>query len=388
MAENFFAKWFPHGDQQHFVAAVESSAEIRSSLAEMFWLDEGEFGDFGRDLLGLTDADGIGNFMATLRAGCHAYLQFQDLLAIPVDAEYPVENRHYPYYESVSYLREIVRSVLAGHTLAAFALLRPWLELALTEVYFLAREEKDGLKPYFQWLGGERDKPPFRTMVDFIFQRSPARKSIPQRRYQALRESLIRMYRASCAYQHTPRQFESTIVLGGGMPGRSGIGFSYLLADLNVYLRHICYLYVIWFPMCLWPLPWQERFGFSPPVGFYFDAVSFSILQTYLGEGTVSAFRKQLNGLSEVKDKLAYFEERPSLSAADLDDCWERSAVRSGLPIDVTETPRRALMCKGQLRSLGWAMSYLGKFAETYDYVSDEMAEESQRRLNDWSVPL
>lgn len=386
MGESFFAKWFPVIGEQRYVAAVESSANIRSSLAEMFWIHEKELGEFGDDLLALKPDDGIGSFVETLRAGCHAYLQFQDLLSLPLELNHPVENRHYPYYESVAYLREIVRSIVSGHTLAAFALLRPWLELAITEVYFLAREEKDGLKPYYQWLEGKREKPPFRTMVDYIFQRSPARKHVPRRRYEALRESLCRMYRSSCAYQHTPRHPESTVVLGGGMPGRAGMGFTFVLADLNVYLRHVCYLYVLWFPMCLWPVRWHERFGFSPPVGIYFDEVSFGILLNYIGQSSVDAFREQLHDLPEVQDKLAYYESHANLSVEELDESWRRSVEQSSLPLDTQGTEQRVLMCKAQVRSFGWAMSYIGKHGESYDDISDELAEEAQQRINDWSI--
>ena len=54
--------------------------------------------------------------------------------------------------------------------------------------------------------------------------------------------------------------------------------FYFYLITANILLRQITYLYILVYPMSLFPVDWYQKWGFHGVKGIYFDVSNFKIL--------------------------------------------------------------------------------------------------------------
>jgi hypothetical protein len=283
--------WFSEFDPKGFGAVGEyfEGAPPDVSLAQLLDFDSKNLKPFSRDLL---DIDNLPqNFSASfaeLRWGIRAYLQFQDVLnyTFTIDANMKSSikfdastffNRHYCYYESLVYLRESVVSWLDRNVLAALTLLRPFLELSIFHLYWYLTSESENYKSYYEWLKseGSKGKPGLTKAIGVVFDKLPTKGWVEGKRLDELKQVIKNLYRGLCAYNHTPKLDESIAAKSGGLGNVAYESFLYALYTTNILLRQIVYLFILAYPMSMFPVAGYKKWGFSGPVGSFFDRCNF-----------------------------------------------------------------------------------------------------------------
>jgi hypothetical protein len=334
----------------------------------------------------------------------HAWLEFQDLLEVPVvpaDQEVRLSgstpretvdryrkfreqggrvrsNLHYCYYEATTILVESLVCGLEGLYNAALGLLRPFVELALADVYFRERwlDRQDNYAELYRWIEAPRDKGlAFGGMLKYVIERRPRMElevglGIPAPR-QGMRlpisELLRRSYAGACAYLHKPKPSESITAMRAS--NDSGAAFEPLCFWLTVaagLLHCILCLYAVAYPMSLYPKDIVSRFGFgSRPVGMFFDESNGKVLARALADDGAT-LRHELESDAEVLHREELYKSQPPLSSQEIEATWQawcnqqeqfgdRSASAARL---VTEQAYRICSVKAIYRVLGWMLNY------------------------------
>ena len=331
--------------------------------------------------------------------GVSAYTQFQDILDIVSRETDQEKNRHYCYYESLMYLREIGACFLDKNFLAAFTLLRPFMELSILHLYWFIRCEEKGYHPYYEWLNGTRNKPPFKNIFDYVFKNLPTRDYVDSERVSHLRKVLKRIYRTICAYNHSPKIEESVITLSGGHNRLSFFAFFYFLCLTNILLRQLVYLYVLVYPMSLFPVERYKKWGFGGPVGIFIDPVNFAYLRSFLGEENLSRLQEQLEAFPQIQDLVGNFERLPDLSEEEIEKSWRElrpsqseeeieKSWRERHPSQNNETDRpviilRLTAAKAKIRSIRWALNYIQNSPNERE-IPQEALDKLEGMIRDW----
>lgn len=382
---DFVRKWFSlPGEPRQFVSFAEGAGTSTTALTTLLSIKADELGGFGQEIIRLDPRkEPLAEHLESFRRGVQGYLQFQDLLPVQLDMVSPMENRHYAYFESIAYLREATVSLLNRRALSALVMIRPFMELSVTHLYFMEMGGEKGFEHYYEWIAGEKNKPPFRSMLDQLLDRLSAAGLVDQERYDMLRTGLTEMYSSSSMYHHSPRQKESIVVLSGGVASTGLMPFMYAVADLTILMRQMLFLYVLANPMAMFPVDIPLKFGYSPPVGVFVDGVAHQLIVRAIGEGSADALKAQLEDSEEVKSKLEWYHHRASKSKADLEADWARFATDNNFDIEADTPEKRWLIAKAQMRSFAWAFSYL-QSPESFEDLSDEAARLAFERLMSW----
>lgn len=279
-------------------------------------------------------------------------------------------------------------SWLDRNVLAALTLLRPFVELSVLHLYWYLRCRETSYKPYYDWLDRDRDKgkPHFQEVLDYVSKNLPAREWIGEGRLEELKKVIRNTYQALCAYNHTPKIEESIAGKSGG-PGNISLDiFLYCLELTNILLHQVVYLFILAYPMSLFPVEKHEKWGFKGgPVGLFFDKTNYALLEAYVGSDNVTALKQSLSSSPDVKRLKEWFDSLPTLTPDEIDADWERftrempefseqNAVQLGV--------RLAIM-KSLARSRGWALNYIVEKPEETG-IPNEIVEGLRKRLRAW----
>lgn len=390
------SKWF-NKDRREFVAYGEYGEGLPSDvpLAGLLNLNQEDLKPFTKELLDLSQqSQWLQSQLSDLSRGINALFQFQDILDITLDVVVTTDlvNRHYTYYESLVYLRESVTSWLDRNVLAGLTLLRPFLELSIFHVYWHVRGKHESYKVYYDWLKQGKGKPRFQTALDYIFNNLPARGWVNEERLQELKMTIQNAYKALCAYNHTPQMDESIAAKSGSLGNLALESFYYCLVLTNLLLRQVTYLFILTYPMSLFPVEKHIKWAFSGPVGLFFDKVNYAVLETYIGLENVAILKQSLSLAPEVKSLREWFENLPSLTPEEIDADWERLKkedpnLNKGIPsIDksnVRHLYARLALMKSHSRALGWALNYVTDETRD-DEISDEVVDKLRKRIRTW----
>lgn len=382
----FHDRWFSEwGQISHRALAVYADGTPpERDLRSLLELDEALLNDFARDLLQLPPEGPVAGMLREIQHGVHAYHQFQDLLEVLLDGSSPMEGRHYPYYESIVYLREGLTALLLGRHLAAISLGRPFLELAVTHLYWRMKGESIGFAEYYEWFEGDRRNRPFRNMLEWTVDNLPTAERVGGPRLARLRTALPEMYKKICAYHHAPRPKESMVTLGGGLSEPNVYPFMLAMTQWNILIREVVHLYVLAYPMSLFPVAIHERCGFAPPVGIFCDETASAVICRFLSPNAQVTLKEQLRGSDLVQERLAWFDDRPKLSEAQMEESWQRHRANVRMKDDVTSLSERLTRYKSWSRATGWMVNYLAS-PELNEEISDEAVDEAMRVLKDWA---
>ena len=388
MSKNIF-EFFSDSDTVHFAYGEYFSSDESPdvSLIHLLSLDTDKLKPFTKAVLDESEyPQDFKETMKEIRFGIHAYSQFQDILDIAISFDNPNDsmlNRHYCYYESLVYLRESVVAWLEENILAGLVLLRPFLELAVFHLYWYLRCKDGDYEPFYKWLTNEKGKPPFKNQFEYVFSHLPTLNWLDEKRINLTKTTLENIYRTCCAYNHTPKVDESILSLGSGRGQISALGFFYYLSFANILLRQVVHLYVLAYPMSLFPVERHKKWAVSGPVGLFFDKNNFAILAAYLGKETVSGLRKKLVLMPEIKSLLEWYEQHPDLSAEEINTDWERFKKENNIQQDAEHIGQMIASGKSHSRALGWALNYL-QVPKNVDDISDEMLTKMRQLLRVW----
>jgi hypothetical protein len=321
-----------------------------------------------------------------LKLGLEAYSQFQDIMEIAIHGDNPLWNRHYCYYESLVYLRESIVSWLDENILAATILLRPFLELAILHLYWHLRCEasKKGYDDFYLWLHDKKGKPPFKNQLDYVFENLPSRNVVSSKRIDQIKQLLQNAYKSISAYNHSPKVEESIVSLSGGLGNTSLFSFFYYLSTLNVFLRQVTYLYLLAYPMSVFPVDRYKKWGIGGPLGLYFDFNNVAKLEAYLDKNNVEKIRSELAQLQTVREQLEWFETQPNITSEEIESEWKRFVEDGHTNVEENDWRHRIAFHKAHSRSLGWFTNYLHDTSDPDDKVSDELLNKAMGKLRNW----
>ena len=321
-----------------------------------------------------------------LKLGIEAYSQFQDIMGIAIHGDNPIWNRHYCYFESLVYLRESVVSWLDKNFLAATVLLRPFLELAILHLYWFLRCEtsKNGYDEFYLWLNDKKGKPPFKNQLDYVFANLPSRGVVASKRTKQIEQLLHDVYKSLSAYNHSPKIEESIVSLNGGLSNASLYSLFLYLSTLNILLRQITFLYVLTYPMAIFPVDRYKKWGMEGPLGLYFDFNNVAIITAYVGKDNVSKIRQEMAHLQAVKDRLEWFESLPDITPEEAEAGWQRFVEEGHANVEENDRRRRIAIHKAHSRALGWFTNYLHDPSDPSDEVSDEVLGTVMGKLRNW----
>ena len=382
--------WFqPTSERSYAVSVLWSpNPDARIPLCRLLGLQTEDLTPFAQDLTNTCQPDEIQGLIEDLARGIHAFLQYQDMLAIEVDsAGSPLVNRHYCYYEALVHLREAVASWLNRNTIAANALLRSFMELAVTHVYWLGRASKADYEAYYSWLDSTRSPGTFRTRLSSAIDNCLGSPYVPERRLSVLSEVLNNVYRALCDYHHRAPISRSQGATSGGW---GSLALDYYLQWLHlagIILRQVLYLFILAYPNSVYPVPRATKWGFTQgPVGIYFDEMNYLPLARFLGENNLDALRHQMESCPEIQDMQQHFAELPLLKEDDLEQDWRRfcnSLHPKGDVAATSELQQRVMHQRAFQRSANWALNYV-TLPPDEDAPADEDLERIKQTMYDW----
>ena len=382
------SKWF-YKDYREFTAYGEYGEGPPSdvSLIGLLNLNHEDLKSFTKDLLDPSQQpQRLQTSLSELSRGINALFQFQDILDVSLDMETSdLVNRHYAYYEGLVYLRESVVSWLDRNVLAGLTLLRPFLELSVFHVYWYVRCKHKSYKPYYDWFKHGKGKPGFQNALDYIFNNLPTKGWASEKRLQELKLTIQNGYKALCAYNHTPQINESITAKSGGLGTLALESFLYYLELTNMLLHQVVYLFILAYPMSLFPVEKHIKWAFSGPVGLFFDKVNYAIIETYIGPDNAAILKQSLAPVPEVKSLLEWFDSFPTLTAEEIDADWERFTKEiPGLNKEnTTHLFARLALMKSDNRSLGWALNYVIDQKQDSE-MPDEVVEKLRKRIRTW----
>ncbi len=369
-----------HGDNplwnRHY-CYYESLVYLRESIVS--WLDE--------NILAATILLRPFLELAILHLYWYLRCQFQDIMEIAIHGDNPLWNRHYCYYESLVYLRESIVSWLDENILAATILLRPFLELAILHLYWYLRCEasKKRYDDFYLWLHDKKGKPPFKNQLDYVFENLPSRNVVSSKRIDQIKQLLQNAYKSISAYNHSPKVEEKSIVsLSGGLGNTSLFSFFYYLSTLNVFLRQVTYLYLLAYPMSVFPVDRYKKWGIGGPLGLYFDFNNVAKLEAYLDKNNVEKIRSELAQLQTVREQLEWFETQPNITSEEIESEWKRFVEDGHTNVEENDWRHRIAFHKTHSRSLGWFTNYLHDTSDPDDKVSDELLNKAMGKLRNW----
>jgi hypothetical protein len=382
------SKWF-NKDYREFTAYGEYGEGPPSdvSLVGLLNLNHEDLKPFTKDLLNLSQQpQGLQTSISELSRGINALFQFQDILDISLDMETSdLVNRHYAYYEGLVYLRESVVSWLDQNVLAGLTLLRPFLELSVFHVYWYVRCKYKSYKPYYDWLKHGKGKPGFQNALDYIFNNLPIKGWASEKRLRELKLTIQNVYGALCAYNHAPQMNESITAKSGGFGNLALESFLYYLELTNILLHQVVYLFILAYPMSLFPVEKYIKWAFSGPVGLFFDKVNYAIIETYISPDNAAIMKQSLASVPEVKSLLEWFDSFPTLTAEEINIDWERltKEVPNLTRENTAHLFARLALMKSHNRSLGWALNYVIDQKQDSE-IPDEVMEKLRKRIRTW----
>lgn len=360
-------------------------------LASLLGLNTQDLKQFTKNLLDSKElSQDIQALLSELSRGISAIFQFQDIHDVSLDEKgSPILGRHHCYYESLIYLRESVVSWLDRNVLAALTLLRPFLELSVLHLYWYLQCRTDTYKPFYDWLTryrGDRGRPSFRVALDYVFENVPSKGWGDEKRAQELRQIFQKLYGSLCSYHHAPKMDESVAAESGGFGSVSLKSFFYYLHTANILLHQIVYLYILSYPMSLFPVNRYEKWGFEGgPVGLFFDEVNYGRLEAYVSSENATILKQSLKHVPDVVSLTTWFDSLPNLTYEELDMDWERIQREnpSLKETNSTDLRYRLAIMRAFKRSAAWALNYI--FEQTRDSgIPDDLSENLRRRIRNW----
>ena len=283
-----------------------------------------------------------------------ALIEFADLANLTHSGKGRVQYKNYLYFEAVSALREATVGMLNGSPRASTGLLRSVLEMLLLHCWWQKRIERKGSsEQFYDWLEGRRRKPKFQDMVanNFEWLEIPADA--------AATDSVQRTYDRLCSYVHAPIREESVTMLNRGNVGQAGVGvlrhWLVLARDaLRVALEQLAHLY----PQCLFPVDINRKFGFTPPVGMYFDRFNFVPLEAVFGPARIEAWRTRLRDHAIVEGAMNFYDSRPDLTDAQILQSWDDMEGPDSADRETDDLVVLWFKVKAKMRVLSMVLTY------------------------------
>lgn len=344
-----------------FPAAVEHRP--RTSIRDLLRYFGIPLDEFGETLVAHWDQEADAFYLMAVRA-IGAWLDF--LVALPMPVRIPpeelgklhgpadpafLEMQHHAYLQATLALGDGLAAGLAGHPRPALAMLRPFVESAIAEVYIHGDLDGRRLWRYLEYLAGRGHRPRYRQMLDAIFH-EPRFASLA-----SMRDLVDTLYGGISASAHVQTPDEALLSMRDGNQAVATYPeLVFWLGSLGLVVHRMLTLLVLRFPMVLYPVDIERRFAYNPPVGLFADSVVSASIRHGLGVRHADALTSFLRQDGGVEGLLEWFESAPELTDEQVDADWERSR-REAHPAAKHDVPRNArwAFVKSEMAAMQWA---------------------------------
>jgi hypothetical protein len=296
-------------------AAKESRAD---SILEFLDLDTGDLSSTASEALealNQSNPDGWTRFQWQLTAFTYLQDNFDTPFHDAIDRNpLLLFEQYYFYFESVRLLKESILCGLNGFSIAANALMRPFLEFSLLQNYFYRALEARGsfaeLERYFQ----SAITPATQTLVKKAMPSdafsSPIRFRINQH-LGGLSQSTLHPYHPS----YSPVQHNTEVHV-------HSLETLHFWGVTSLVLEAALWMYYVNFPMLFTPVNIVRRFGFNAPVGLFVDEGVVGAVRNSLSGEDFVRFRDYATAQSRTRDCLAFLEGQRELTDDEIAATW------------------------------------------------------------------
>lgn len=222
-----------------------------------------------------------------------------------------------------------------------------------------------------------------KNQLDFVFENLPTKDFVSPKQLEKVKTILNNSYNGASTYNHTPKIDELIVSLGGGTGKVSSYLFFFHMASLSLILRQLTYLYILAYPMSLFPIDRYKKWGYGGPVGLFFDFANFAIIKEFLGGDNLQKMKTDFQRLQEVKDLSSWYEEQLDLTEFEIENTWQEF-IKDKPNSDVDGRGHRTAIFTAHSRGVGWFVNYFHEPMKSHDEISDEMLEKVIKRINNW----
>jgi len=339
----------------HFFGRVYRNPTEQISLKDVWMITQNELSGLGSSTLQMVrhDAD-LGDLHRQVAWQCQAVIEFADLLGSHIPHKGRWQHINYLYFEALSSLRECIVAGLNGSTRASLGVLRSAFEMYLIHCWWQERLFlKESFEPFYVWLSGKWNLPPFKNIVQENF------KSFGLPRSDLTFSKVLETYKQLCSYVHSPVLHESiTTINSGNAAAVTRDGVVHWLSLTNVALQIILEHLVFHKPMSLFPVDINKKFAFSPPVGVFFDKFNSVALKAALGSELYEKYRESASGAQIVQDMMKFYESQEDLTEKAILDTWGKDEISDFGPDVPADVETRWVLTKSRMRVLAMSLSY------------------------------
>lgn len=374
-----FDDFFNDNNSIPFYSYVElqSTEPIEMNIGEIFEINSSEISEFGNVLLSNDIPDGLKTILSKISWAIRAYIGFQDIFDFKSSIDWDEKrddievyarqlcdfNKNYCFFESIAYLKEAIVCLLDGRFLATMVLLRPFLELSVANIYWTIKSERESSSQFYKWLlGNKKYKQSFSKMIDYYYENCDSLKMLDKNGLEENKKCIKEIYRRLCSYNHTPILEESMISHSGNTGGKSHAFFSELLSLFSEMLFCVNFIYLLNYPMALFPQDIYRHFGyFGGPMGLFFDEFNYAIIEKYFGKEVILLLTKALESYS-IKDDLISFIEDKMLNDEEMEQSWQEFVtdyLNNRKYYDLKDHAGRVTLCKAHIRGFRISTNYM-----------------------------
>jgi len=327
------------------------------SIREVWQIEQHELSGVGEHVCRLLDSEDFPDHGKWENTGwiCQAVLEFQDLQDVRLPVRGRFTQKDYLFFEGMAVLREAILAGLNGCLHASFAALRSALELVTFHYWWTEklRFEED-FEQLYLWLDGKKKAPPFKNVIDETF------RAFEVPGVAIKKQDFENTYKRLCSYSHKSLVKEAiTAIRGTNLNVPNELQSRYWVSLVHPTVRAILDVAVNSSPVCLFPVMLHRKFGFSPPVGIFFDPSNFLPLRKALGTEEINALRLHYEKRDPPLSQLEWFDSLPELGEQSIFDTWqgEKEIEDGELPFE-ERVFRRYAIIKAKSRALHVGFAY------------------------------
>jgi hypothetical protein len=250
-----------------------------------------------------------------------AFLEIQDIFDAPLystgSAVLNIFHLWYFYFESRYLLVESILCGLHGLYAASDALLRPFLEFSMLQLYYRnVCRASQSFQPLEQY---------FKSGINPSWGRA-IKKALPENAFCRPIRSRLELHHKSLSNSAThPYQPDFSARHHSASPAQPSLEGIYFWHRIRLNLQPILWAYYVNFPMLFQPVDILKKFGFGGPVGVFADKQCATAVMRSLGEGEYTEFHRYAASDEAVMSRLSWFESLPDLTEEEIRETWDVS---------------------------------------------------------------
>lgn len=357
---------------------LQSTNPREMNISEIFNINSSLISEFGDTLLSNDIPDGLKKVLTEISWAIRAYNGYQDIFDYKISltqgeskdntdilARQMLDfNRDYCYFESIAYLKEAFVCLLNGNMLATIVLLRPFLELSIANIYWTLKSDRESTYSFYKWLlGSKRHKQSFSKMLDYYYLNCEPLTLMDKNGLDKNKKSIKELYRELCSYNHMPFLDESIISHAGNIGKKSHDFFKKLILLIKEILFHVNLIYLLKYPMALFPQDIYRHFGYyGGPVGLFFDEFNYAIIERYFGKEEIMLLTKALRNYGPKEDLVNFIQGYRQLNEEEMEQSWQEFVTENSNKredFDIKDHAARVTLCKARLRGFRLSTSYI-----------------------------